>query len=133
MDSRELKAYRRDALLGLLGAILMLIGDLCLSVIPVSQSDRGLFVREAYLSGTWEMWRLPLLLATGLCGMSLGFFTVRVSYRQIQPQYRRTRAAVLASGVVYIATAGTLHFLIGSLADWTSVLARSLSGRKRLP
>lgn len=129
MDSRELKAYRRDALLGLLGAILMLIGDLCLSVIPVSQSDRGLFVREAYLSGTWEMWRLPLLLATGLCGMSLGFFTVRVSYRQIQPQYRRTRAAVLASGVVYIATAGTLHFLIGSLADWTSVLAPQL-GRK---
>ena len=129
MDSRELKAYRRDALLGLLGAILMLIGDLCLRVIPVSQSDRGLFVREAYLSGTWEMWRLPLLLATGLCGMSLGFFTVRVSYRQIQPQYRRTRAAVLASGVVYIATAGTLHFLIGSLADWTSVLAPQL-GRK---
>ncbi len=129
MDSRELKAYRRDALLGLLGAILMLIGDLCLSVIPVSQSDRGLFVREAYLSGTWEMWRLPLLLATGLCGMSLGFFTVRVSYRQIQPQYRRTRAAVLVSGVIYIATAGTLHFLIGSLADWTSVLAPQL-GRK---
>lgn len=129
MDIRELKAYRKDALLGLLGAVLMLIGDLCLSVIPASQSDSGLFVREAYLSGTWEMWRLPLLLATGLCGMSLGFFTVRVSYRQIQPQYRRTRAAVLASGVVYIATAGTLHFLIGSLADWTSVLAPQL-GRK---
>ncbi len=126
MDSRELKAYRRDALFGLLGAVLMLIGDLCLSVIPASQSDSGLFVREAYLSGTWEMWRLPLLLATGLCGMSLGFFTVSVSYRQIQPQYRRTRAAVLAGGVIYIATAGTLHFLIGSLADWTSVLAPRL-------
>ncbi len=129
MDIRELKAYRKDALLGLLGAVLMLIGDLCLSVIPASQSDSGLFVREAYLSGTWEMWRLPLLLATGLCGMSLGFFTVRVSYRQIQPQYRKTRAAVLAGGVIYIATAGTLHFMIGSFADWTSVLAPRL-GRK---
>ena len=123
MNIKELKQYKRDALLGALGAFLMLIGDLCLSVIPASQSDSGLFAREAYLNGSWEQWRLPLLLAAGLPGMALGFFTVRVSYHQILPQYRKTRTAVLAGGVIYIATAGALHLFIGSLADWTTTLS----------
>lgn len=129
MNRTELKNYKRDALLGALGAFLMLIGDLCLSMIPASPGDGGLFAREAYLSGTWEAWRLPLLIATGLCGMALGFFTVRLSYRQIRPQHRGTRLAVLAGGVIYIATAGALHFFIGSLADWTNTLA-PLLGRE---
>lgn len=123
MNLNELKTYRRDALFGALGAFLMLIGDLCLSVIPASQGDSGLFDREVYLSGSWEQWRLPLLLATGLCGMALGFFTVRLSYKQIQPQYRKTRLAVLTGGVTYVATAGALHLFIGSLADWTTTLS----------
>lgn len=61
--------------------------------------------------------------------MALGFFTVRLSYRQIRPQHRGTRLAVLAGGVIYIATAGALHFFIGSLADWTNTLA-PLLGRE---
>ena len=65
------KTYRRDCLLGALGAALMLAGDLFLSVIPASPGDSGLFLREAYLSGAYEAWRLPLLLATGLLGMAL--------------------------------------------------------------
>lgn len=129
MNFTDLKNYKRDSLLGALEAFLMLIGDLCLSVIPAYSGDSGLFSREAYFNGSYEKWRLPLLLATGLLGMALGFFTVRVSYRQIQPQYRKTRAAVLAGGVIYIATAGALHFFIGSLADWTSTLS-PLLGRE---
>ena len=129
MNFKELKAYKRDALLGAFGAVLMLVGDLCLSVIPASQNDSGLFAREAYLSGSWEGWRLPLLLATGLCGMALCFFSVRVSYRQIRPQCHKTRTAVLIGGVIYIATAGTLHLFIGSLADWTNTLS-PLLGRE---
>lgn len=123
MNLKELKKYKRDALLGTFGAFLMLVGDLCLSIIPASQSDNGLFAREAYLNGSWETWRLPLLITTGLCGMALGFFTVRVSYRQIQPQYRKTRMVVLIGGVIYVATAGALHLFIGSLADWTTTLS----------
>lgn len=123
MNFNEAKAYKRDALLGALGALLMLVGDLCLSVIPACSGDSGLFAREAYLNGSWEPWRLPLLIATGLCGMTLGFFTVRVSYYQIQPQYRKTRRAVLIGGAIYVATAGALHLFIGSLADWTATLS----------
>lgn len=129
MNIKELKQYRSDSLLGTLGAFLMLVGDLCLSVIPASQSDSGLFIREAYLNGTWEAWRLPLLISTGLVGMALGFFTVLVSYRQILPRYRKTRMTVLVGGVIYVATAGALHLFIGSLADWTATLS-PLLGRE---
>ena len=129
LDGLEWRAYRRDCLLGALGALLMLCGDLCLSVIPASPGDSGLFAREAYLNGSYAAWRLPLLLVTGLCGMSLGFFTVRALCRQILPRYRKTRLAVLAGGVIYVATAGVLHFFIGSLADWTSTLS-PLLGRE---
>ena len=59
------RAYRRDCWLGVLGALFMLAGDLCLSVIPASAGDSGLFLREAYLSGAYEPWRLPLLAAGG--------------------------------------------------------------------
>lgn len=89
----------------------------------------NLCLREAYLNGSWEQWRLPLLLATGLPGMALGFFSVRISWRQIEPQYRKTRLAILIGGVIYIATAGALHLFIGSLADWTTTLS-PLLGRK---
>ena len=112
MEIKELRTYRRDALLGALGAFLMLVGDLCLSVIPVSQSDSGLFAREAYLNGSWEAWRLPLLIAAGFCGMVLELFAMRVLYRQILPQYRKTRTAVLAGGVIILATAAALHLFI---------------------
>ena len=125
----NVRTYKRDCLLGALGAFLMLIGDLCLSVIPASSADTGLFYREAYLSGSYEAWRLPLLLATGLVGMALGFFTVRVSWNQIRPQYRKIRLTVLTGGVIYVATAGALHLFIGSLADWTSILS-PLLGRE---
>ncbi len=129
MENKELRTYRRDALLGALGALLMLVGDLCLSVIPVSQSDSGLFAREAYLNGSWEAWRLPVLIAAGFCGMALAFFTMRVMYRQILPQYRKTRTVVLAGGVIILATAAALHLFIGSLADWTTTLS-PLLGRE---
>ena len=67
MDLKALKSYKRDALLGALGAFLLIVGDLCLSMIPANPGDSGLFTREAYLSGAWEPWRLPLLLASGPC------------------------------------------------------------------
>ncbi len=123
------KTYRRDCLFGALGAALMLVGDLCLSVIPASPGDSGLFLREAYLSGAYEAWRLPLLLATGLAGMALGFFSVRVTYTQILPRYRKTRLVVLIGGAIYLSSAAAVHLLIGSFADWTSTLA-PLLGRE---
>ena len=61
--------------------------------------------------------------------MALGFFTVRASIMQILPQHKSTRRVILIGGVIYVATAGVLHFFIGSLADWTTTLA-PLLGRE---
>ena len=125
----EGKFNRRDCLLGALGAFLMLVGDLCLSVIPAGAHDSGLFVREAYLNGSYPAWRLPLLLGTGLVGMALGFFTVRACTLQVRPEHRKTRLLIRIGGAIYLTSAGALHFLIGSLADWTSRLS-PLLGRE---
>lgn len=129
MNDPERNTYKRDCILGALSAFLMLVGDLCLSVIPAYPGDSGLFAREAYLNGSWGEWRLPLLLATGLCGMALAFFTVRAVYTQIRPQYRRTRTVILVGGVTYLASACVVHLFIGTLAEWTSRLA-PLLGRE---
>ena len=114
--------YRRDCLLGVLSGALMLVGDLCLSVIPASAGDSGLFLREAYLNGSYPAWRLPLLLGTGVLGMALSYFTVRTARAQIRPECRRLRWLITVSGAVYVSSAGVIHLLIGSLADWTSTL-----------
>ena len=114
--------YRRDCLLGVLSGALMLVGDLCLSVIPGSAGDSGLFLREAYLNGSYPAWRLPLLLGTGVLGMALSNFTVRAARAQIRPECRRLRWLITVSGAVYVSSAGVIHLLIGSLADWTSTL-----------
>ena len=47
------KTYRRDCLLGALGALLMIVGDLCLSTVPASSGGSGLFLRESYFSGAF--------------------------------------------------------------------------------
>lgn len=120
------KTYRRDCLLGALGALMMLVGDLCLSVVPASSGDSGLFLREAYFSGGFAEWRFPLLVATGLLGMALGFFSVRACCTQIQPQFRKTILALRIGGAIYLTSAGALHLWIGSLADWTGTLAPTL-------
>lgn len=126
----SLKTYRRNCLLGAVGAFLMLVGDLCLSVVPASQSDSGLFAREAYLSGAYPVWRFPLLVGTGMIGIALCSLAVWCVYEQILPEYRKTRKIIRISGVIYLTSAMAIHLLIGSLADWISQLA-PLLGREQ--
>lgn len=76
----DIKKYRINCLLGSMGALLMLVGDLCLSVVPANNGDSGLFMREAYFGGAFSAWRLPLLLASGLLGMALCAFSVWACY-----------------------------------------------------
>lgn len=104
-------------------------GDLFLSVIPAGAGDSELFARELYLSGSYLPWRLTLLLGTGLVGMALCAFAVWVCWVQILPRHIWLRRGAAAGGVIYLTSAGVLHFHIGSLADWTSTLA-PLLGRE---
>jgi len=47
------RSYQRNCWLSALSAALMLIGDLCRSVIPASPGNSGLFLRQAYLNGSY--------------------------------------------------------------------------------
>ncbi len=38
---------------------------------------------------------------------------------------------MLAGGVIYLTSAGALHFFIGSLADWTGTLSPLLGAQTR--
>lgn len=45
MEQKGKIKYRRNYLLGALGAALLIVGDLCLSIVPASPADKGLYVR----------------------------------------------------------------------------------------
>ena len=117
------KMYQRNSILGAFGAVLMMVGDLSLSVIPPNNNDSGLFVREYYLSGAYPSWRFPLLLGPGVIGIALCAFAVWVMYTQIKPEYKKLRLLMKISGVIYLTSACVIHYMIGSLADWTSMLS----------
>lgn len=76
------KSYQRDCLLGACGALLMLVGDLCLSVIPASPGDSGLFVREAFLMAPFR---------PGVCRFCLlrGFAAWRFAFLPCVPAISR--------------------------------------------
>ena len=60
MEQKEKIKYQRNCLLGALGALLI-VGDLCISIVPASPADKGLYVRGAYLNGDFQLWRVALL------------------------------------------------------------------------
>lgn len=53
------KAYLRDCVFGALGALFMLAGDLCLSIVPASEGDSGFFTVRAFYSQIDENSRKP--------------------------------------------------------------------------
>ena len=118
-----MKLYRRNCLLGAVGAALMAVGDLCLSIIPAGSEDNGLFIREAYLSGEYQLWRPAVLLVTGLIGMFFYTFGIRALHDQILPECRISRAIVKYCGLAFAVSGAAFHFLIGSLSYWTVYLS----------
>lgn len=130
MEHKEKIKYQRNCLLGALGAALLIVGDLCISIVPASPADKGLYVRGAYLNGDFQLWRVALLLVTGLVGMFFYAFGIDAISEQILPKYRKTRALVKYAGLMYVASAATLHFLVGTLAYWVTYLSEHI-GREQ--
>ena len=130
MEQKEKIKYQRNCLLGALGAALLIVGDLCISIVPASPADKGLYVRGAYLNGDFQLWRVALLLVTGLVGMFFYAFGIDAISEQILPKYRKTRALVKYAGLMYVASAATLHFLVGTLAYWVTYLSEHI-GREQ--
>ena len=51
MEEKQQWEYQKNCLLGAVGAALLIVGDLCLSMVSANKADSGLYMREAYLSG----------------------------------------------------------------------------------
>ena len=87
-------------------------------------------MRGAYLNGDFQLWRVALLLVTGLVGMFFYAFGIDAISEQILPKYRKTKALVKYAGLMYVASAATLHFLVGTLAYWVTYLSEHI-GREQ--
>ena len=120
MEQKEKIKYQRNCLLGALGAALLIVGDLCISIVLASPADKGLYVRGAYLNGDFQLWRVALLLVTGLVGMFFYAFGIDAISEQILPKYRKTRALGKYTGLMEVASAATLHVRGGTLAYWVT-------------
>lgn len=130
MNQGQGKEYRRNCLLGAIGALLLTVGDLCLSLITPNSADSGLYIREAYLNGSYPPWRIVLLLVTGMIGMAFYAFGIKACCEQVLPECKKTRAIIKYSGLFYVASGATLHFFIGTLAYWTTYLSTRI-GREQ--
>ena len=130
MDNIKITEYKRNCLLGAVGALLMVVGDVSLSLVKADSADEGLYIREAYLSGTYPSWRIVLLLVTGIIGMALYAFGIKAMYEQILPECKKSRAIVKYSGIVFAVSGTTLHFFVGTLAYWVSYLSKHI-GREQ--
>ena len=133
MEQKEKIKYQRNCLLGTLGAALLIVGDLCISIVPASPADKGLYVRGAYLNGDFQLWRVALLLVTGLVGMFFYAFGIDAISEQILPKYRMNSCygkLSVGQSSGFVASAATLHFLVGTLAYWVTYLSEHI-GREQ--
>lgn len=120
----DLKGYRRDCLLGTLGALLMLTGDLCLSVIPAHTGDSGLFAREYYLSGAYEPWRLPLLISyAGMFLLILGSAYAVLTGKTVLP-WRMFVFHQLVWQLVFVLIPDIRQLLGAEVSTWDFVLSQ---------
>jgi len=119
----DMKSFKRDLLLGALGALLMTAGDLSLSLIAPNNSDMGLYAREAYMNGSYGLWRPVFLLVTGILGMFFYYFGVKAMHDMIKPECKRLRFLIKYGGLGYICSGAALHFFIGSLSYWVAFLS----------
>lgn len=119
----DIKSFKRDLLLGALGAMLMTAGDLSLSLIAPNNSDIGLYVRESYMNGSYGLWRPVFLLITGVLGMFFYSFGVKAMHDMIRPEYKKLRFFIKYGGLGYICSGAALHFFIGTLSYWVAFLS----------
>lgn len=101
----DLKACQRDCLLGTLSGLLMLAGDLCLSVVPYTAGDSGLFAREAYLTGGF-----------------LYYFLVKALHADIDTKYRKTKLVQYLCGIFTVAVALAIHLWSATMAWFAAYL-----------
>ena len=116
------RVNKKELILGAAGALFMMMGDLALSIVTPDNADEGLFLREAYLSGSWELWRGLFILVTGVLGIYGYSYGMKGIRKSLDPGYRRTEIVFDIGTKLYLFTGLTIHFAIGVGAYLTSYL-----------
>ena len=117
------KEYRRNLFIGWIGAFFMWLGDLSLSLIAPCDTDQGLFLREAYLNGSYALWRPVFLLVTGMVGV-YGYWYGMKSIRQSLRGHSEKWSTVFEQcSMIYCFTGLMVHFAIGIGSYITSYVA----------
>lgn len=93
MKIEEHKRFIRWCILGAAGGILMAAGDWLLGCIPLEGTDKGMFDRAYYLSGSYGLWRPVLIVGMGAIGAFLYYFLVKALNADIDTKYRKTKSA----------------------------------------
>lgn len=112
---------------GGIGALFMMLGDLSLSLIPPSDTDDGLFAREAYMNGGYPAWKLTFLLLTGIVAVCGYYFGLRAMGSSIEDRYSRTKTWFRRCALFFCFTGLAFHFSIGAGAYLTSYTAVNIS------
>lgn len=120
MDQREDKRY---LILGVVGALFMMLGDLTLSVISPCDTDQGLFLRQAYFDGEYPAWRLIVLFLTGVVGVFGYWYGLQAMHDSIDAKCVRTRKCFKICGMLFCFSGLAIHFGIGMGAYLTSYMA----------
>lgn len=122
-EINKTKTLKRDLILGGIGALFMMLGDLSLSLIPSSDTDDGLFAREAYMNGGYPAWKLTFLLLTGMVAVCGYYFGLRAMGNSIDGRYTRTKTWFRRCAMFFCFTGLAFHFSIGAGAYLTSYTA----------
>lgn len=118
----EDKTFIRWCVLGAIGGILMAAGDWLLGCIPLQAADTGMFNRDYYLSGAYDLWRTVWIVGMGEIGAFLYYFMVKALNADIDARYRKTKSVQRLCGIFTAAVALAIHLWSATLAWFTTYL-----------
>lgn len=122
MKTKEKERFIHCCILGAIGGVLMAAGDWLLGCVPLQETDMGMFNRAYYLSGAYDLWRPVLTVGLGALGCFLYFFMVKALNTDIDPKYKKAKAAQYFCGIFTIVVALAIHLWVATMSWFATYL-----------
>lgn len=122
MKTKEKERFIHCCILGAIGGVLMAAGDWLLGCVPLQETDMGMFNRAYYLSGAYGLWRPVLTVGLGALGCFLYFFMVKALNTDIDPKYKKAKAAQYFCGIFTIVVALAIHLWVATMSWFATYL-----------
>ena len=122
MKTKEKERFIHCCILGAIGGVLMAAGDWLLGCVPLQETDMGMFNRAYYLFGAYGLWRPVLTVGLGALGCFLYFFMVKALNTDIDPKYKKAKAAQYFCGIFTIVVALAIHLWVATMSWFATYL-----------